>query len=120
MKVLVDENIPAMTAQALRELGHDLRDVRGTAGEGMSDEAFWRLAHDEERLLITTDKGFASRRDEPHFGILVVRLRQPNRPRIHQRVLQAVAQFDAAEWPGLLVIMRDTAMSTWRTPTEAE
>ncbi|MFQ5808695.1 MAG: DUF5615 family PIN-like protein [Armatimonadota bacterium] len=117
MKILVDENIPWMTAEALRELGHDVRDVRGTTGEGVSDEALWGLAQDQGRLVITTDRGFASHRAEPHFGILLVRLRQPNRARIHRRVLQAVAEIDSGEWPGLLVSMRDTVMSTWRRAT---
>jgi predicted nuclease of predicted toxin-antitoxin system len=30
MKILVDENIPRMTVDRLRELGHEVRDVRGT------------------------------------------------------------------------------------------
>jgi hypothetical protein len=28
MKILVDENIPRMTVNRLRELGHDVRDIR--------------------------------------------------------------------------------------------
>jgi len=47
--------------------------------------------------------------------ILVVRLRQPNRHRIHHRIIQAMAQFTEAEWPGLLVVMRDVAQSVWRS-----
>jgi hypothetical protein len=41
--------------------------------------------------------------------------RQPNRRKIHQRVVQAVTQFAAEEWPGLLVTMRDMVQSVWRT-----
>lgn len=37
MKILVDENIPAMTVRGLREHGHDVTDIRGTASEGQSD-----------------------------------------------------------------------------------
>ena len=48
------------------------------------------------------------------LGVVVVRLRQPSRVKIHQRVLAALNAFDESEWPGLLVTMRDTAMSTWR------
>jgi hypothetical protein len=33
MKIFVDENIPLMTVRALREMGHDVRDIRGTADE---------------------------------------------------------------------------------------
>lgn len=103
-----------MTVRALREMGHDVLDIRGTAYEGLADDALWEMVQREGRLLITTDKGFARHRDKPHYGILVVRLRQPNRRRIHQRVMQAVAQFTAEEWPGLLVTMRDMVQSVWR------
>ena len=114
MKILVDENIPLPTVQALREMGHEVSDVRGTPKEGVKDTALWELAQREERILITTDKGFTRRRTEPHHGIIIVRLRQPNLQKIHRRVMQAITQFESTEWPGLLVVMRDFAQSTWR------
>lgn len=114
MKLLVDENIPAMTVQALRAIGHDVRDIRGTALQGTADSVLWEIAQDDKRLLITTDKGFAQRREEAHRGLLIVRLRQPNRHKIHQRVVYAIAQFTSEEWTGLTVIVRDAAQSVWR------
>jgi len=114
MKILVDENIPLRTVQTLREMGHDVQDIRGTPDEGMKDALLWDLAQNEDRLLITTDKGFAGHRGKTHRGILVVRLRQPNRHKIHQRVIRAITSFDEKEWPDLLVVMRDFAQSTWR------
>ena len=114
MKILVDEHIPLMTVQAFRRLGHDVRDIRGTPEQGMQDAALWGMAQREERLLITTDKGFTQYRAVPHHGVLIIRLRRPNRDRIHQRIMQAMQQFSAEEWPGLLVVMRDVAQSTWR------
>ena len=114
MKIFVDENIPLMTVQMLREMGHDVLDIRGTADEGMTDDALWEMIQSEGRQLITTDKGFTQHRNESHHGILIVRLRQPNRHKIHQRVMQAMAQFAAEEWPGLLIVMRDVVQSVWR------
>jgi hypothetical protein len=32
MRILVDENIPRLTVDRLRELGHDVQDIRGTPG----------------------------------------------------------------------------------------
>lgn len=49
-----------------------------------------------------------------NIGILIVLLRQPNRAKIHKRVMQAIAQFKAEEWPGLLVVMRDAVQSVSR------
>ena len=115
MKIFVDENIPLMTVRVLREMGHDVRDIRGTAEQGITDDALWEIAQQEERLLITTDKGFTQHREELHHGILIVRLRQPNRQKIHHRVMQAMTQFAAEDWHDLLVVMRDVMQSVWRT-----
>jgi hypothetical protein len=45
---------------------------------------------------------------------LIIRLRQPNRHRIHRRVVQTMAQFEPEEWPGMLVVVRDKVQSVWR------
>jgi len=45
----------------------------------MFDDELWPFAQTEQRLFITTDKGFSEHRDEKHCGILVVRLRQAQR-----------------------------------------
>jgi predicted nuclease of predicted toxin-antitoxin system len=114
MKILVDEHIPLMTVRALRLMGHDVHDIRGTTDEGVQDDALWAMAQQEERLLITTDKGFTQYRMARHQGVLIIRLRRPNRQRIHARIMQAMTRFSEQEWPGLLVVMRDVAQSTWR------
>ena len=120
MDILVDENIPLMTVMQLREMGNNVVDIRNTAEEGLADEALWNKAIDEKRLLITTDKGFAHYRNREHHGILIVLLRRPNRIRINKRVVEAVRQFSADQWPGLLVVMRDNTMSTWSVPGKQE
>jgi predicted nuclease of predicted toxin-antitoxin system len=118
VKLFVDEHIPLMTVRALREMGHEVLDIRGTPDEGMPDPDLWERAQREERLLITTDKGFAVHRLTSHHGVLIVRLRQPNRHKIHQRILQAMEEFGEKDWPGLLVIMRDVAQSVWRPKSD--
>ena len=115
MKVLVDENMPNLVVRNLRAFGCDVLDVRGTESEGISDDELWKLAQREKRLLITTDRAFTTRRAERHHGILIVLLRQPNRFEIAEHVDLAIRQFSDADWPGLLVVMRDFAQSTWRT-----
>jgi len=44
MRVLIDENIPRMTVDALRALGHDVKDIRGTSEQGVADSDLWELA----------------------------------------------------------------------------
>lgn len=38
MRIVVDENIPLMTVNELRSLGHNVMDIRGTDLEGIDDE----------------------------------------------------------------------------------
>jgi predicted nuclease of predicted toxin-antitoxin system len=114
VKILVDENIPKITVEAPRAAGHDVLDIRGTPRQGMFDEDLWPLAQEEQRLLITTDKGFTEHRDEQHHGCLIVRLRQPNEQRIHARVMRAFNQFREEDWFRLLVVMRDVVQSVHR------
>ena len=72
MKIIVDENIPLMTVQTLCGMGHGVLDIRGTPDEGMHDDPLWEMAQREERLLITTDKGFTQYRYARHHGVLIV------------------------------------------------
>ena len=114
----MDENIPLISVKQLREMGHDVLDIRSTADEGLSDELLWDKAQREQRLLITTDRGFSHHRDRDHFGILVISLRMPNRYKIHERIIEAIRRFSSNQWPGLLVVMRDKVMSTWQQNKE--
>ena len=115
MKIFVDENIPLMTVRELREQGFDVIDIRGTEEQGITDEELWQRIQMEKCLLITTDKGFSNNRDEAHYGILIIRLKQPTRLKIHQRVMQAIKKYSEKEWHGLMVVMRDAVQSSWRS-----
>ena len=120
MKILVDENIPRMTVNALTALGHNVKDLRGTSQEGIPDTDVWQISTNEARLLITTDKGFTANRRSSHHGILVVRLRQPNRYKIHNAIMQVIARFQDTEWTNRLVVVRDTTISTSRARSSSE
>ncbi|MFA5904408.1 MAG: DUF5615 family PIN-like protein [Desulfobacula sp.] len=101
MKIFVDENIPLITVKELVLQRYDVIDIRGTDNQGITDEVLWQKAQDLKCLLITTDKGFTIHRDESHHGILIIRLKQPSRQKIHQRVLQALKRYALEQWPGL-------------------
>ena len=115
MKIFVDENIPLITVKELRSRGFDVTDIRGTPDQGITDEELWEIVQKEKRLLITTDKGFSNQRNEAHHGILIIRLKQPTRLKIHQRVMQAITKYSQKEWPGLTVVMKDFVQSTWKS-----
>jgi len=90
-----------------------------TAEQGSDDADLWSLALLEGRTFVTTEKGFTQYRHSAHYGILVIRLRQPNRLKIHQSVMLALERLQEEEWPGLLVVVRDATMSTSRSGGDA-
>ena len=49
MKVFVDENIPVITVEELRRMGHDVTDIRGTEKEGLNDDGIWEIVQKERR-----------------------------------------------------------------------
>lgn len=102
-----------MTIQELLTLGHDVMDIRGTEHEGIIDKELWKIVQKEKRLLITTDKGFVLNRYEKHHGILIIRLKQPNRMKIHNKVMKGLSLFTEEEWPRMTVVMQDTFRSVW-------
>ena len=115
MKIFVDENIPLITVKELRKQKFDVIDIRGTRDQGITDKELWKRVLNEKCLLITTDKGFSRHRDEVHCGILIIRLKQPTRLKIHQRVMQSIKKYSGKEWLGLMVVMRDAVQSSWRS-----
>ena len=108
MNIVVDENIPLMTVRFLQSEEHNVVDVRATEYEGIDDDSLWKLAQEARALFITTDKGFRRHRFESHNGILIVRLRKPNRFKIHQRVVDMMGRFEMKDWKEMLVVAQDT------------
>jgi predicted nuclease of predicted toxin-antitoxin system len=113
VKIFIDENIPRMTAQALQDAGHDVKDIRGTTSEGIEDEEIWTMVTQEKRILLTTDKGFSQYRNKNQPGILIILLSKPNRTILHQKAMKGLFQFTEKEWEGKIVVVRDTVQSIW-------
>jgi len=114
MNIVVDENIPKLTVEALRADGHVVTDLRGTSEQGADDTAIWKKVQSQSALLISTDKDFTSHRGETHSGILIIRLRQPNLAQIPARVILAMRLHEPADWQNLTLVMRDAVQSTFR------
>ena len=113
MKIFVDENIPKITVRDIQKRYPDTKDIRGTMNEGIKDERIWETVKSENRLLITTDKGFSKYRYEKHPGIIIILLKQPTLEKIHQRVLKTLEEYSEKDWQNRIVIVRDNVKSTW-------
>jgi predicted nuclease of predicted toxin-antitoxin system len=107
MKVKLDENLPAQLAARLRDLGHDVDTVHDERLIGVGDMELLRAALTESRFLITQDLDFSdSRRFAPgsHPGILLIRLRSPNRRSLVRRTLELFQTEAVNNWHGCFVV----------------
>ena len=76
MRLKVDEDLPRAAVELVRSRSYDARTVREQAMGGFKDAPLWAAIQQEERFLITGDKGFGDVRSHPpgtHAGVLVLR-----------------------------------------------
>lgn len=110
MKIKLDENLPRRLVSALGTLGHNVQTPREEGLSGASDQVVWEAAQREGRFLITQDLDFSdARRFAPgtHCGILLVRLREPSRQALIERVERLFGDEDAGQWERSYVVATD-------------
>jgi len=110
MRVKLDENIPVQLVAILRKLGHDADSVRDEKLGGGTDEQVWQATQREERFLITQDLDFSDvRRFSPgtHAGVLLIRLRAPERQVLVDRVEKLFQNEFVNRWAGCFVVLTE-------------
>lgn len=107
MKIKLDENLPLRLAVALRALGHDVHTLFDERLAGQSDTDIWEATQKESRFLVTQDLDFSDLRkfaSGSHEGILLVRLRSPNRRDLVERVAELFQKENIVDWAGCFVV----------------
>jgi predicted nuclease of predicted toxin-antitoxin system len=106
VKLKLDENLPRRLVDFLATLGHDVDTVPEERLAGRDDGVVWNAAQEAGRFLITQDLDFSdARKYAPgtHHGLLLVRLNQPGREALFERVSSLFAFEDVESWKGALV-----------------
>jgi predicted nuclease of predicted toxin-antitoxin system len=121
MKIKLDENLPGSlgTFLKLRSRCHTLQDEMLL---GHSDVEIWEKAQLESRFLITQDLDFSdSRQFAPgsHHGILLMRLRSPNRKDLIDRVGELFQKENVSEWTGCFVVATERKIRVLK-PTNSQ
>ncbi len=97
MKFKIDEHLPMEVVELLQQVGHDAATVLQQDLGGRDDADIASRCRQEERVLITLDTDFADIRSYPpaqYFGLIVLRLRQQNKPHVLEilaRVIPALS-----------------------------
>jgi len=115
----LDENIPARLQAILKDLSHDVDTVPQEGLAGRDDQTIWDAAQQAQRFLITQDLDFSDiRRYAPgrHRGLMIVRLRDPSRRALVQRIQAAFQTEDVEGWQGCFVVVTDRKIRVRRPP----
>ena len=89
MKLKLDENLPRQLVPILAGLGHDVDTVPDEHLAGQHDDNVWAGAQAAGRFLVTQDLDFSDAREYSpgtHHGLLLVRLLQPGRQALVERI----------------------------------
>jgi len=117
VKIKIDENLPAILARHLRDLGHDVDTVHDEDLQGRNDGQIWQAAQAAERFLITQDLDFSDIRQfapGSHHGLLLVRLRDPGRLALTQAVREVFATQDVIGWQGCFIVLTENKIRVLR------
>jgi predicted nuclease of predicted toxin-antitoxin system len=110
MKIKLDENLPFRPTISLLQLGHDVDTVHSEGFAGSRDEIVWEAAQKNQRFFITQELDFSDfRKFVPgtHYGILLVRLRQPGRQALIDKIEFLFETEDVDRWNGCIIVATD-------------
>lgn len=117
MNVKLDENLPHQLVELLTELGHDVDTVPDEQIVGRDDGVVWATAQAAGRFLVTQDLDFSdARKYTPgtHHGLLLIRLPQPGRLALAERVASLFRSEAVETWQGCIVSATPTKVRVKR------
>ncbi len=117
MKIKLDENLPHRLATLLKNFGHEIHTLHEEKLSGHSDKEVWEAAQKESRFLITQDLDFSdSRKFAPgsHHGILLLRLRSPNRRALMERIKEIFEKENVSDWKACFVVATERKIRVLR------
>ena len=107
MHIKVDEDLPPMAAEWLREQGYEASTVVEQEMGGWKDAPLWEAVQENAQFLLTADKGFADIRLYPpgsNGGILLLRPDEDGIRPVLDLLKAVLAEVDLAELEGVLAV----------------
>ena len=94
--------------KGLRELGHDVVDIREEGLENLSDQQLFQLAQEQKRVLVSMDKDFSNILEYPpgqHQGIIVIKLYRLTVAEATHLFVEAIRKVKPEDISGNLVLV---------------
>jgi predicted nuclease of predicted toxin-antitoxin system len=110
VRIKLDENLPAALVAVLAAAGHDVDTPPGAGLVGPPDQDVWQATQRAARFLVTQDLDFSDiRLYQPgtHHGLLLVRLAEPGRRQLIERVQHLFDTEAVDTWQRCFVVATD-------------
>jgi predicted nuclease of predicted toxin-antitoxin system len=107
MHIKVDEDLPPMAAEWLREQGYEASTVVEQVMGGWKDAPLWAAVQAKGQFLLTADKGFADIRLYPpgsHGGILLLRPDEDGIRPVLDLLKAVLVEVDLMELEGVVAV----------------
>jgi predicted nuclease of predicted toxin-antitoxin system len=119
VRIKLDENLPSSLVGILSGFGHETDTVEDEGVNGKSDEIVWERAQMDGRFLITQDLDFSDiRKFAPgtHHGILLIRMRDPSRRALEERIGALFAMEESNSWNRGFIVATDLKIRATLAP----
>jgi predicted nuclease of predicted toxin-antitoxin system len=120
VRIKLDENLPSTLVGILSRFGHDTDTAEDEGVNGKPDEIVWERSQRDGRFLITQDLDFSDiRKFAPgtHHGILLVRMREPSRRALEERVAALFAMEESGSWNRGFIVATDLKIRATLAPS---
>ena len=107
MRLFLDHDVYAITAQFLEDLGHDVVSA-GKLGHGQTaDSELLRIAHNDDRLLVTRDRDFGRLVFVSRIGsgVIYLRVNPTNLSAVHKELQHVLGTYSESELKEAFVVV---------------
>ena len=120
MRLFLDHDVYAITAQFLKDLGHDVV-TAGESGHAQTDDSeLLRIARNDDRLLVTRDRDFGLVFVyRAGSGVIYLRLNPTNLSAVHEELKRVLETYSEPELKEAFVVV-ETGRHRFRNVAELE
>ncbi len=107
MRLFLDHDVYAITAQFLKDLGHDVV-TAGESGHAQTDDSeLLRIARNDDRLLVTRDRDFGRLVFvfRAGSGVIYLRLNPTNLSAVHKELKRVLETYSESELKEAFVVV---------------
>lgn len=107
MRLLLDQDVYAVTARLLADLGHDVVSAAAIGRSQASDSELLDVAHEQGRIFITRDRDFGSLVfvQQIRVGVLYLRLQPTTLTSVHQELETILASYSEEQLRSAFVVV---------------